>query len=606
MEKTSHFACKKIFLYTPIALALSACGGGGGDSSDDGGNVPPIIPPVNTENRAPVAENISMRSDLLNPYMEVKLQGSDPDNDTLIYVLDSPTEGPGYKDAFIDTRTSTLHATLYGEGSTEITLPYKVSDGTLYSERANVTIAIGEISESGLGANDIPPEEYGRLKQAFFDGDRFGSTLGDEVTLPRSIDLSGNFPTPGNQGGQGSCIGWATAYALKSYHERIEEQWDFSSSTVFSPAWIYNQINGGEDRGSTFTDAMQLMVDKGAATWQSMPYTDQDYLTQPSQAAISEAAAYKAVEYRSISSVQQMKAALANRNPVAIGIQVYENFEQLQGPDSVYNTTTGNNKGGHAITVVGYDDDRFGGAFKVINSWGTSWGDNGYFWLPYSMLPIVVSQAFVLTDGVNTGEIEPVVPVVPPSGEDLPNLQIANWDVSYDGIPGGAGQWQWEIVNAGTSLAPKGADVNLMLSSDNQIDSTDWYVVYEEIPEDLEPGASAQRTASNPRQFTFPQNLEAGNYYMAVWVDDLQEIEESDEKDNTSFGQNQISIGASSLPDIAIDYWWADWSSSGDGILEYTVYNNGTAPTTRTDWDINLVLSPNENPEDGGNFLPFL
>ena len=40
-------------------------------------------------------------------------------------------------------------------------------------------------------------------------------------------------------------------------------------------------------------------------------------------------------------------------------------------------------EGGHAMCVIGYDDTVNGGSFRIVNSWGTGWGDNGYFWLSY-------------------------------------------------------------------------------------------------------------------------------------------------------------------------------------------------------------------------------
>ena len=44
-------------------------------------------------------------------------------------------------------------------------------------------------------------------------------------------------------------------------------------------------------------------------------------------------------------------------------------------------------QGGHAIPFVGYDDGKviggYIGAFRFANSWGTSWGDKGFGWLPY-------------------------------------------------------------------------------------------------------------------------------------------------------------------------------------------------------------------------------
>lgn len=39
--------------------------------------------------------------------------------------------------------------------------------------------------------------------------------------------------------------------------------------------------------------------------------------------------------------------------------------------------------GGHAIAVCGYDDEKFGGAFQLPNSWGPAWGLRGFCWLTY-------------------------------------------------------------------------------------------------------------------------------------------------------------------------------------------------------------------------------
>ena len=79
----------------------------------------------------------------------------------------------------------------------------------------------------------------------------------DPVTLPSSVDLSVDAPIPGHQGGQGSCVGWAVAYVVKTYHERLERGWPLTNDRhVMSPAYIYNQIKvpGG---GAYFVDAFQ-------------------------------------------------------------------------------------------------------------------------------------------------------------------------------------------------------------------------------------------------------------------------------------------------------------------------------------------------------------
>ena len=97
-----------------------------------------------------------------------------------------------------------------------------------------------------------------------------------------------------------------------------------------------------------------------------------------------------------------------------MGFNVYDTsgytlFEGLNKTSNVYNPLTTSGAlvsgakllGGHAVPIVGYDDAMLGGAgaFLVQNSWGTSWGLNGYFYLPYS---VYTSTKIVQSGGVLT------------------------------------------------------------------------------------------------------------------------------------------------------------------------------------------------------------
>ena len=261
--------------------------------------------------------------------------------------------------------------------------------------------------KKNTGRNDVDPETYSTFRLSYLSSDLLGA-LGEEPSQPKSMDLSSNFPNPGDQGNQQSCVGWATAYALKSYQEKVEIGWSLNTPDhLFSPAFLYNQINYGQDQGSYIHEALQLAVDKGVSTLATMPYSDGSYLNQPSNQAFAEAANYKAKSWSRLNDTSQIKAAIANRKPVVGGIAVYNDMYNLKGSNSVYNTATGSSLGGHAITIVGYDDDKYGGAFKVINSWGQNWGDGGYFWMPYDFVANdgpVLSQAYVLEDAENSSE----------------------------------------------------------------------------------------------------------------------------------------------------------------------------------------------------------
>jgi C1A family cysteine protease len=78
-------------------------------------------------------------------------------------------------------------------------------------------------------------------------------------------------------------------------------------------------------------------------------------------------------------SVSQIKQALCDRGPLAGGVWVGPNFQAYAG--GVFNTNEGDNKSNHAIVIVGWDDNR--GAWLMKNSWGTTWGEDGYMWIAY-------------------------------------------------------------------------------------------------------------------------------------------------------------------------------------------------------------------------------
>jgi hypothetical protein len=544
-------------------------------------------------NHMPTASPISINVDSSIPYIQQQLIGHDADGDTLSYDLVSSRSGTGYSMAYVDPETGMLYITNEPSGNDSFVLSYHVTDGQLFSLPATITVNITYLSEDEkqTGKQDVNPIEYANFNLSTYNSDLLGSNT--SPSQPLSVDLSINFPVPGDQGSQSSCVGWATAYALKSYQEKVEMGWSLNTAShLFSPAFIYNQINGGRDSGSYIYQACDLTVSKGVATLSTMPYSDSDYRTQPSAAALSEAAKYKASTWYRVNDTSQIKAALVNRKPVVAGIKVYQQLMNLQGSNSVYNTATGQNQGGHAVTIVGYDDNRFGGAFKVINSWGANWGDGGYFWMPYSFAAQnILSEAYVIVDAENTQVVpQPDNRTEPePNVSTLPNLTVASWDVSYDPRPRGTGTLTYSIVNNGSGLALAGADINLMLSGDTKITSSDSYVVYEGIAFDLDPGESVYRNSNNALSFRFPDQLDPGVYYMALWVDDLDTVAESNENDNISRGNGVVTI-TDSLPDLKVNTWYAEWDADGDGRLTYEVINSGHAWTTTVDWYINLVL----------------
>ena len=235
-----------------------------------------------------------------------------------------------------------------------------------------------------------------------------------------SCDNSGFLPPVDSQGGQGSCTAWAVGYYFKSYQEnkennRTDASQRANANNICSPAFIYNLIHVEGDNGSYFDDAFNVLNTLGCCSLAEMPYNDNDYTSWPSTNAFIDAMKRKTVTpsngynenyimLESDSDLDSLKQLLLNGNVVVFGINVYDNYYNISDYNNIYALAdkTGRDYGGHAQCIVGFDDNKETpdgvGAFRVVNSWGTDWGDNGFYWISYEAIKdgSDLSQGFVL------------------------------------------------------------------------------------------------------------------------------------------------------------------------------------------------------------------
>jgi cathepsin L len=81
-------------------------------------------------------------------------------------------------------------------------------------------------------------------------------------------------------------------------------------------------------------------------------------------------------------STNEIKAALCKYGPLATRMRVVSGaFFAYTG--GVYNESVASDSsgGGHAVVIVGWDDSK--GAWRMKNSWGADWGEDGYAWIAY-------------------------------------------------------------------------------------------------------------------------------------------------------------------------------------------------------------------------------
>lgn len=215
--------------------------------------------------------------------------------------------------------------------------------------------------------------------------------------LPEKVSLQQYCPTPMNQGQQGSCVAWASAYAARTIVE-AQRTGKNPNDIAFSPAFMYNQISIDRRtcQGSYIKYAMDNMMEVGAVPFNDFGYSDQDCATQPNASLKDKAKAYKILGFQRLTEENRGKAYemlaikqnLSKGSPVIIGMMVGGSFMSDMMGKEFWNPTSNDyyqrGFGGHAMCVVAYDDFYEGGAFLLMNSWGTEWGKGGFAWIRYS------------------------------------------------------------------------------------------------------------------------------------------------------------------------------------------------------------------------------
>jgi len=228
---------------------------------------------------------------------------------------------------------------------------------------------------------------------------------GDYSNLPSSFSLKEFAPQPGYQGTSGTCAAWSAVYGGKTILEAVKNRWTSKEifENRFSPSFVYNQVrrSSGCSEGVSLINVLDFLKENGVVKYSDFGFECEREVKPPEK---EKARAYKILEYRTIADYKLphkssfIKKSLSENKPVIAAIDCPSSFkyakENWQPDSSDYR----NWFQGHGITIVGYDDKKFGGAFEILNSWGTAWGEKGFTWVRYSDFDYFCKYAFELID----------------------------------------------------------------------------------------------------------------------------------------------------------------------------------------------------------------
>ena len=203
------------------------------------------------------------------------------------------------------------------------------------------------------------------------------------------VDLRSTCPAVYNQDKLGSCT--ANAIAAAYEYDEIKQ----NEKDVFIPSRLFIYYNERKIEGSIDTDSgaeirdgiKSISVD-GVCSEDMWKYDITKFTECPSQECYDEAKNHKSIEYkRVVQSLEQLKQCLIEGFPIVFGFNVYSSFETQEVAETGIMPMPKEGEellGGHAVCAVGFDDNKR--VFIVRNSWGDSWGDKGYFYMPYAFI----------------------------------------------------------------------------------------------------------------------------------------------------------------------------------------------------------------------------
>lgn len=258
---------------------------------------------------------------------------------------------------------------------------------------------------SSLSAQNRPTGEI-------FDAELYNSLplkakVSSRSIFPPRISLEKYCPTPGDQTSYMTCAAWSSAYHFRTIIEAKQRGLTDKAEIdklVYSPTWVYEILKpeGDDSCGEGLATARSLIVFKelGVPSYKSLPFAcmpgDQATRFSKLDPMMEEAAKAKIRDLQILflakegidpqEKIKAIKKVLAEGYPVLVSHTLYDSFHAAK---DVWRTqpgeaTASDRHGSHAMVIVGYDDEKYGGAFRYLNSWGPNWGDGGYVWVPYA------------------------------------------------------------------------------------------------------------------------------------------------------------------------------------------------------------------------------
>ena len=213
-----------------------------------------------------------------------------------------------------------------------------------------------------------------------------------------------NFITPiKDQGSCGSCVAFGVCAAMEGTLRVQRGEPDLAIDLSEAHLFYCHGRAQGRNCGNGWIpdDALQTCKDTGVVDEACYPYVaaDQDCTGRCSDWQLR---VHKVTGFSVLGDVASMKTWLSTKGPLTACFIVYSDFRYYSS--GIYEHKSGQQEGGHCVTIVGYNDTER--CWICKNSWGPGWGENGFFRIGYGEC------------GIDTWQVCSVAGVTTPTHDD--------------------------------------------------------------------------------------------------------------------------------------------------------------------------------------------
>ena len=182
-----------------------------------------------------------------------------------------------------------------------------------------------------------------------------------------------------DQGDIGSCSSNVICNQIMSLKELTDNEYPSRLFQYYISREITN--NEEDDNGCTYRDAYRGLAKDGFTDNKLWPYDTSKFAEKPTQECYDKANKTLVKKYMSLTPcLYAIQYAISQNLPVAFGTMIYESFKELD-ENFIASRPSGLALGGHALLIIGYSNETK--LFKIQNSWGVQWGDNGCCYMHY-------------------------------------------------------------------------------------------------------------------------------------------------------------------------------------------------------------------------------